>query len=189
EPRGFARENDRHAQLEKPQAVFSHHASQLLRRFTIKRRLRIDENPQQSRLIIRIERVERELHAIREKLLKLRFNRIIDPAETAHGFAVARGVERKTGRALRADGRRFLHALDFRARPFNPLQFIDRRYAGVAGSELRVQAAEASPLAQVALGVIGAKGAGVLQCEFQRHAPEYRADRWHRSYRSYTALW
>jgi hypothetical protein len=28
----------------------------------------------------------------------------------------------------------------------------------------------------MALGIVGAKGAGVLQCKFQRHAGKYRAD-------------
>src|ERR1041384_1394840 len=85
----FTREHDRNAQFKEPQAVVSNHATQLFRCFTIKRRLRIDQDAKQARLIFFVERVERELNAIGEKLFKLRFNRIIDPAETADRLTVA----------------------------------------------------------------------------------------------------
>jgi len=50
-----------------------------------------------------------------------------------------------------ADGSSLLHALDFRAGIFNPLQLIDGRRARIARRQFCVQAAQASPFPQMAL--------------------------------------
>jgi hypothetical protein len=129
--------------------------------------LRVDQNPKQARLILLVKRVERELDAIGEELLKLCFDRVIDSSETTNRLSIARRFHRQTGGTLIADRRRLLHALNFDARVLDPLEFIDRRGAGVAGRELCVQAAQASPVTQMPFRIVCAERTGVLQCEFQ----------------------
>src|ERR1700741_770018 len=121
ETRGFTCKNDRNPQLKESQTVLGNHAPQLFCRFTIKRRFRIDQNAKQPWLIFFIERVERELDAVGEKLFKLRLNRVIDTAETAHRLTVAGGIQWQRRRAMSADDSGFLHALDFSTRIFHPL--------------------------------------------------------------------
>src|SRR6185295_10040868 len=110
------------------------------------------------------------------------FDGVNDSTQTAHQLAFAGHIERQTRRTVAAHHSRFLHALDFAARVFNPFEFIDRGRCRVSGGEFRVQAAQPAPLAQVAFGIVCAQGAGVLQCEFQRHRTEYRS---YKSYRTY----
>src|ERR1051325_1672212 len=56
EPRSFTAEEDRHAQLKESQAVFSNYAPQLLGRFAVERRLRVDQNAKQSWLVFLVQR-------------------------------------------------------------------------------------------------------------------------------------
>ena len=97
------------------------------------------------------DRVEQKLNSIGEKLFKLRLDRIVDPAQTSHRLAIAGDFQRQASRTMSADDGSLLHALDFGARIFNPLQLIDGRRARIARRQLCVQTAQASPFAQVAL--------------------------------------
>src|SRR6476646_8434638 len=81
-----AAQNDWQSQLEESQTFYSINATKLLCCFTIKRRLRIDENAQKTRLVLLLQRIKLKLDSIRKKLFELRFNWISDPTQTSLSF-------------------------------------------------------------------------------------------------------
>src|SRR5437660_2232684 len=92
----FAGKSDGKSQFKKTEAVSGCDAPQFLCSLPIERRLRINEDTQQAWLIPFIERVQNQLHAISQKLLKLRVDRIINPSQTADGLAFAGLCQRQT---------------------------------------------------------------------------------------------
>ena len=68
---------------------------------------------------------------------------------------------------MRTDDRCLLHAFNFFTSVFNPLKLLRCGRAGVAGREAGMNAAEASPITQVFLGIFGSERTGVLNCEFE----------------------
>src|SRR5437868_960164 len=84
--RGFTRELNRQAKLEEAQALRRGHTTQLLRGFAIEGRFRVYEDAQQSRLVALVQGIQSKLHAVCQKLFKLRFNRISDAPQASYRF-------------------------------------------------------------------------------------------------------
>src|SRR5947209_19836831 len=105
--RCFAHELNRQAKLEEAQALWGRNPAQLLRALTIKRRFRVNKNPEQARLVLLIKSIKRKLHAVGQEFPKLRFNRVCNAAKTAHKLAFACHFVRKTcGATCAHDGLR-----------------------------------------------------------------------------------
>src|SRR4029078_2400090 len=109
----LTRQLDGHSQLEKTQTFLSGNATKFFSRFAIKRRLRIYQDAKESRLVLFVERIKRQLNTISEKLFELSLDRIVDSAEATHCLSFSGDFQGQTCRALRTDGCCLLHFFNF----------------------------------------------------------------------------
>src|SRR5581483_2761531 len=170
EMRSGTRKTNRQTQLEEPQPVVSRHSTQFLGGLSVEGRFGIDQNLEQARIVRRVNRVERELNAIGDKVFELRVNGIIDAAETSDRLAFTRHLGRQACGTICADSSLGLENIDLGARLFDPINFVRSGNALIDGCQNCVQVAQAAPIAQMLFVITRAQTAGMIDGKFERHA-------------------